>query len=493
MSRLSIDSAGKHMACTPSFMLCSGTVTIANELGGLLNGSPCSRKMRYALKLKFVVALLLIFSTPKPLMAVPSQGGSDGGGGNLCYVSGAPILLELEDRLPLRLTPGLRYPQDDEPSRPQYGERLEPVSEQLYLGYHRMNLYSGRLGSRIREILAQNQSASPWLVRFFKADLVNFVASSFSTNREFHADFSDSLRCGPMNTRASAIFSNSLTAFVDLARWNQMDLDSQAGLYFHESLRFAQAYMRQCGTDFDLDDKSLQQIVQSMFLPHPPSLDLHPAINALWNELPGAYIFGSFHEMRQTPLGKVDEFYVDRAQRRMKEHQSDIGIHQIDIDLVLILLSFLPSPRRELIAALNRSLIASEDFTNDIPKELRQPLREQLLGIRSYYSTHSWRDIARGTFDHPEQLKGIKMLQKFHMYNVSQNSLVGQEEIQTISRLSTTRERSFAQNQELKKALRYACSIRATVRDFMMTGDPTILNSVPLKDSQNIYTHAGCD
>jgi len=159
-------------------------------------------------------------------------GTASGGGGNLCYIDGQPVLLELANYRPILREEGLKF---------------EATNMTKLYGFSALTkLNTGKIKERVDAILNANIKNSPIMISWLRkiTSLLSFSLTSASINTAVKADTSQFPDCDQANTKASILYFPPLMGLVDLEQFNSLDLDSQAGLILHESGRFFQLMLK---------------------------------------------------------------------------------------------------------------------------------------------------------------------------------------------------------------------------------------------------------
>jgi hypothetical protein len=263
--------------------------------------------MRTLLKSSILAAVAMtIFGSLSTAHARP-DGGANGGGGNLCYRDGKPVLLEFANVGRRQIQAGIQYPKSFDDRELSYaGKQMvqSELNQRRIFGYSRFKWYmqDGKLQERITEVLNRNKPLSPLLVGLLRQQFMFIHMVKYPINVAFHASYDGIPECSDSNVRASAIYSQGLNVWIDLEQFNSLDLDSQAGLFLHEELRILQALARSFTPSVDLSDRELQDIVRTLFY-GPKPLDQTPAIQAIFQNWPGTLKYKE-REWAFTPCGR---------------------------------------------------------------------------------------------------------------------------------------------------------------------------------------------
>jgi len=186
-------------------------------------------------------------------------GTASGGGGNLCYINGQPVLLELANYRDRTREEGVKFAASN--------------MTKLF-GYSAFTILNiGKIKARVDDILSANEKNSPIMTSWLRkiTSQISFSLTSASINSSVYADFSQIPDCNKSNTKASILYFPPLMGFVDLAQFNSLDLDSQAGLILHESARFFQLLIRENLKSTDdqtlnyFTDARLQTMILTLF------------------------------------------------------------------------------------------------------------------------------------------------------------------------------------------------------------------------------------
>lgn len=160
--------------------------------------------------------------------SAPPSGGISDGGGNVCTINGRPYLLELSD-LATFLT--------------EKGIQIDITENMKILGHGSAEILYHRdpLKNRIDKILEANKLSSPIMVSLITQILerMQFVFTVYSIQKPAAFDISHQPYC-QNQISASVLFMPPMIVWVDTEKFNLMDLDSQAALIVHESLREVQ-------------------------------------------------------------------------------------------------------------------------------------------------------------------------------------------------------------------------------------------------------------
>lgn len=198
----------------------------------------------------------LVFATM--LAIAPSlsahEGGSDRGGGNICFAGGGVQLLDLEGQS----TSGKK------------GIRLDVTRLMKVAGVDLLeNLRASPAGREVVELLEFQRATSPrtveLMIRAFGA--IEFYGMPYSPSGPIKADFTDSAACHAANTKAAIIYENG-EALISVPLFGELDLESQAALLLHETLRRVQLTYGGGGSD-----RELQSITRAIVRREPLGLD----------------------------------------------------------------------------------------------------------------------------------------------------------------------------------------------------------------------------
>ena len=380
-------------------------------------------------------------------------GGSDGGGGgNICFSDGQVQLLELAGWELPSAQKGLQFPEEDK-SVNLVGHPVRDLFARF--GFSEMQMRTGRLKLRLEQIFANNRSLSPDLTTLLESGFLRFDATNFQISIPLRADFSDSKVCSRENTRASIVYANSQLAYVDVAKFNLLDLDSQVGLYIHENLRFIQDSLQRLGGRIRLSDLDLQRLTRQIVY-HPAPLDQSPWLNEFFEifpaHIPSEYSSGASCDLVMS-LGPRPK-YTSQVRVAAREVCLASGNLTTPSDLK----KALKNGRAILLSeqAKNPKLPSLKPFLNEIaqiemtltPAHRRQFILDQVRNGRSgnrpmarYFE--QFEPAALGYYEYVAALKAV---------DNSENP-------------------TLKQLQCAERAQRLICNQRENLRDFMRTGD----------------------
>lgn len=438
--------------------------------------------------LEVYTLMLLIFLTalgPSSSWAQRRHGGSDGGGGNICYLkNGRPVLLEFASLDRGLVVEGTNFPNDLDTI---YSNKKNLREYDLkHLGFTGFDFYDlPRLSQRIDQVLNANETLSPNFIGFLRAlrGVLSFDMTTIPSQVTLKADLTHAPPdCDAQNIRASVIYTNNFYAMIDLKKFNSLDLDSQAGLYFHEQIRVLQNLM-----DFfnigknRISDQQLQEIVNTLFY-DPKPLDDNPALRAIMTGLP----FYLYYAFEKDAHPSCDRNILSRLKQNGHTNLSnklENGLCQTHLKFQIASnIAQVAKDAYELIVA-NEKNIDKSDFdllvreakrvANDVSSEekvvksitrLIKSTNLWSIGIKKMLPTNAWATLTPYNF-------GSKI-----------------EELETEPSLS---EKDLT---ALKAYKIEACSAKESVRDLMNTGDSSKLHVQQNSDgSLKLVTHPRCE
>jgi hypothetical protein len=189
--------------------------------------------------------------TPARLQKLDTShnGGVATGGGNLCYINGRPVLLELADLQTQMTEPGIQF-QTSKMTKLYGFSAFEKID-------------TAKVKDRVDAILNANERVSPIVVSWLRKIAPSIAFSFVSANIDVpvRANTSNQPDCQSGNVKASMLFFPPMMAFVDVRQLNALDLDSQAGLVLHESGRLLQLLLDRNA----MNDAELQNMVRVLY------------------------------------------------------------------------------------------------------------------------------------------------------------------------------------------------------------------------------------
>ena len=200
-------------------------------------------------------------------------GGSDSGGGNVCYPAGkAPIALDLVtdgaeagiQASDFSSTLNLNLPETD------FLKKFHFYSVPYQLIYFE----NPNFQKFIRDLL-KISAKSAYAAQIVTVGLakLNFLIMDDEFKIARHAYYGEQTECTPSNTRAVIVYDNGMM-YLSRKLWNQLPYSTQATILIHEILRNVQSVSTSGLSDQDL--QNLTAHLMANFLGRGQSMDQHP-------------------------------------------------------------------------------------------------------------------------------------------------------------------------------------------------------------------------